>query len=82
MIVLAADFARVAARWCYLARAVQISERLGSSCMAFLALLSAVAPLPTVAQLLGPEYQVNSYTTGDQAYPAIGSDAAGGFVVV
>jgi hypothetical protein len=31
---------------------------------------------------LGPEFRVNSYTTGEQAYPAIASDASGNFVVV
>jgi hypothetical protein len=31
---------------------------------------------------LGPEFQVNTYTTGDQAHPSIASDAAGNFVVV
>ena len=32
--------------------------------------------------MLGPEFQVNSYTTNDQTYPAVASDAAGNFVVV
>jgi hypothetical protein len=31
---------------------------------------------------LGPEFRVNSYTTGAQAYPAVASDASGNFVVV
>jgi len=31
---------------------------------------------------LGPEFQVNSYTTGDQLYPRVASNAAGDFVVV
>jgi len=31
---------------------------------------------------LGPEFRVNSYTTGEQAYPAVASDASGNFVVV
>ena len=51
-------------------------------CIAFAALAPSIAPLPAVAQLLGSEFQVNSYTTGDQAYPAVGADAAGNFVVV
>jgi hypothetical protein len=29
----------------------------------------------------GPEFQVNTYTTGDQIYPSVGSDGAGNFVV-
>jgi hypothetical protein len=31
---------------------------------------------------LGSEFRVNSYTTGEQAYPRIASDASGNFVVV
>ena len=31
---------------------------------------------------IGPEFHVNSYTTGDQLRPAMASDATGGFVVV
>jgi hypothetical protein len=31
---------------------------------------------------LGPEFQVNSFTTGYQRYPAVATDAAGNFVVV
>jgi len=30
----------------------------------------------------GGEFQVNTYTTGNQAYPAVATDAAGNFVVV
>src|SRR3982750_3870655 len=30
----------------------------------------------------GSEFQVNSYTTGDQMYPAVASDSNGNFVVV
>ena len=30
----------------------------------------------------GDEFRVNSYTTGDQAYPSVASDASGNFVVV
>jgi len=30
----------------------------------------------------GPEFQVNSYTTGNQSFPAVASDAGGNFVVV
>jgi hypothetical protein len=30
----------------------------------------------------GPQFQVNSYTTGSQYYPAVGMDAGGQFVVV
>jgi hypothetical protein len=31
---------------------------------------------------LGGQFQVNTYTTQDQAFPGVGSDGAGGFVVV
>jgi len=37
---------------------------------------------PTSAQLLGPEFQVNSYTPSQQGEPAVAADGAGGFVVV
>lgn len=47
-----------------------------------LSLLSILFAHAAAAQLLGPEFQVNSYTTDDQTYPAIASDAAGNFVVV
>ncbi len=42
----------------------------------------AAAPGGAVAQLLGPEFQVNSYTTGTQSYPRVAADPAGRFVVV
>jgi hypothetical protein len=31
---------------------------------------------------LGPEFRVNTYTTSDQAFPAVASDSSGSFVVV
>ena len=31
---------------------------------------------------LGPEFRVNTYTTGSQAFPAVASDSSGNFVVV
>ena len=31
---------------------------------------------------LGPEFRINTYTSGEQSLPAVGSDAAGNFVVV
>jgi hypothetical protein len=40
----------------------------------------ALTPLP--AQLVGPEFLVNSYTTNYQASPAVARSADGGFVVV
>jgi hypothetical protein len=34
------------------------------------------------AQFLGPEFQINTFTTGDQAFPAVSVNAPGAFVVV
>ena len=48
---------------------------------AFLFLL-VPSPHPATAQLLGPEFQVNSYTTSHQASPAVAADGSGNFVVV
>jgi len=31
---------------------------------------------PAAAQFIGPEFQINTYTTGDQAYPAVAVNAA------
>jgi hypothetical protein len=31
---------------------------------------------------LGPEFRINTYTTGEQRFPAVSADAAGNFVVV
>ena len=43
----------------------------------------ALAPALAAGQvLLGPEIRVNTYTTSDQARPAVAADAAGNFVVV
>ena len=36
----------------------------------------------TAGQKVGPAFQVNTYTTGEQDYPAIAMDRAGNFVVV
>ena len=37
---------------------------------------------PASSQLLGPEFQVNTYTTGHQKTPSVAADALGNFVVV
>jgi NAD(P)-dependent dehydrogenase (short-subunit alcohol dehydrogenase family) len=50
----------------------------------FVAALSA-APGILFAQggiPLGPEFRINTYTTGHQSFPAVASDSAGNFVVV
>ena len=47
-----------------------------------LAWLVGAPAVPLSGQLLGPEFQVNSYTTGYQTTPAVGMDGAGKFVVV
>ncbi len=48
------------------------------------ALLLLLGPwlCPAWAQLVGPEFQVNSYTTGEQGLPAVAADGSGNFVVV
>jgi hypothetical protein len=47
-------------------------------CVAVLAL----RPAPAIAQgePLGPEFRVNTYTTGDQYWPSVAADASGNFV--
>ena len=40
------------------------------------------SPDPATAQLLGPEFQVNSFTTGIQQFPAVAADRDGDFVVI
>ena len=57
------------------------SGRLAALLMASLPLLGA-GPDPAHAQLLGPEFRVNTYTTGYQFWPAVAAGGAGGFVVV
>ena len=47
-----------------------------------LACLACVSVFPISGQLLGPEFQVNSYTTGHQTTPAAAMDGSGNFVVV
>ena len=44
--------------------------------------LLAILVSPAAAQLLGPEFQVNSYTTNYQRRPGIAADGSGNFVVV
>ena len=48
--------------------------------LAFLPLLLAAAAGAQVSPQ-GGQFQVNTYTTGHQAYPAVAADAAGSFVV-
>ena len=38
-------------------------------------------PHPATAQLLGPEFQINSYTTNDQSSPVVAADGMGRFLV-
>ena len=45
--------------------------------------LSQLLPCPALALLpLGPDFQVNSYTTSNQRFPAVAADDDGNFVVV
>jgi hypothetical protein len=46
------------------------------------ALVLDARPAPGQLVPLGPEFQVNTYTTGSQRYPTMGADADGNFVVV
>jgi hypothetical protein len=51
--------------------------------LGFLGRLALVAlPAPAVAQKVGPEFQVNTYTTAWQGEASIATDASGNFVVV
>jgi hypothetical protein len=48
----------------------------------FLVLIAVVGlPLQSLAQKVGPEFQVNTYTTSFQDDPSVASDATGNFVV-
>lgn len=51
---------------------------------AIIALWLTVAVRTWAAELVptGSEFQINTYTTGDQEYPAVAADGRGGFVVV
>lgn len=49
--------------------------------LALLGLLCAFSWRPATAQRLGPEFQVNSYTTNWQQDPAVAMDGSGKFVV-
>ncbi|MEO8198549.1 MAG: hypothetical protein ABI689_17690 [Thermoanaerobaculia bacterium] len=53
-----------------------------SPCIEVALLLVAVSLHSAGAQLLGPEFQVNSYTTSSQYRPAVAADSFGNFVVV
>ena len=44
--------------------------------------LGAATALPAQTPALGPEFQVNGYTVGQQVWPGVASDAAGNFIVV
>ena len=51
-------------------------------CLAASLLLLGLGLRPATGQLLGPEFQVNTYTMNSQWYPAMAADGAGNFVVV
>ena len=52
-----------------------------SLCVAASLLLLGFGLRPATAQLLGPEFQVNTYSTGVQFSPAVAADGSGNFVV-
>lgn len=59
------------------------SERRKGLCRILVGLGFAVSSLtPAIAQLLGPEFQVNSYETNYQQRPDLAFDGSGAFVVV
>jgi len=50
-----------------------------------LAVLVAISPLPVplaAAQPIGPEFNVNTFTTSSQRFSKVATDTAGDFVVV
>ena len=51
-------------------------------CLVASLILLGSGPPPATAQLLGAEFQVNSYTHSHQRYPAVAADDPGNFVVV
>jgi hypothetical protein len=53
------------------------------TCMAFAVIicLNLGGPCPVYPQKIGPEFRVNTYTAGDQAYPAVAMNSSGNFVV-
>ena len=50
--------------------------------VAALCLLGLAASRPAPGQLSGPEFQANTYTTGDQWRPAVAADSSGNFVLI
>ena len=61
---------------------MKIRRKERSLCLAASLLLLGPWLRSATAQLLGPEFQVNSYTTGRQSSPAMAVDGLGNFVVV
>jgi hypothetical protein len=54
----------------------------GCAAGVLLAALAGPSEAPAQPVPVGPEFQVNTYTTGYQGYPAVAADADGDFVVV
>lgn len=61
---------------------MKMSRGEGLRCLPVLLCLISGGLSAASAQLLGPEFQVNSYETGYQEFPAVAADAVGNFVVV
>lgn len=61
---------------------MEIRRRERLRCVLVALALAASGSLSATAQLLGPEFAINSYTTSNQLHPAVAIDAAGNFVVV
>jgi len=60
---------------------MRIGRKVRPRCLA-VALLLGLGLGPATAQLLGPEFRINSYTANHQTLPAVAADGAGNFVVV
>jgi hypothetical protein len=60
---------------------VRFNGRLSRSTIFLALLLGGLAAAPVPAQILGPEFQVNSHTTDTQWGASVAADAAGNFVV-
>jgi hypothetical protein len=53
-----------------------------ASALLLASLVCVAAPAPADVEPVGPELQVNTYTTGSQLEPHVSADASGAFVVV
>src|SRR5258705_9268599 len=64
------------------AKSMQSSQKRSIQPTRLLWTLCLIATAGAQSQPLGPQFQVNSYTTNQQLAPVVGPDGAGGFIVV